>query len=106
PFPSTTLFRSRASLRPEEMRDCTLGILDEFDRRHAHARQEDSLRTSHEQTVCRMRAVLYEQLIAGDRDHHLPSRGELIRSRVLREDLWSHLHAADQVRPRALILAD
>ena len=36
-----------------------------------------------------MRAVLYEQLLAGDRDHRLPSRGELIRPRVLREDLWS-----------------
>src|SRR5207245_10934720 len=61
-----------APLRPKQMRDCTLGILDEFDGRHAQARQADSLRTSHEPTVCRMPAVLYESHIAGDGSYTPP----------------------------------
>ena len=32
-----------AALPADEMRDDTLGILDEFDRRHAHAREKRSL---------------------------------------------------------------
>ena len=38
---------------------------------HAHAGQEDNLRTSDEQTVGWMRAVLDEHLIAGNGDHRL-----------------------------------
>ena len=48
-------------------------ILDELDRDLAQAGQELGLRTSHEQTVGRRRAVLHQQLVAGDRDDNLPS---------------------------------
>src|SRR5262245_52430051 len=53
-----------------------------------------------------MRTVIDEQLIAGHRYHHLTPRGELILSRVLCEDLRSDFHSADEVRTRALILAN
>src|SRR5438093_11389228 len=53
-----------------------------------------------------MGAVLYDQLIGGDRDHGLPPRPELVRSRILREDFWSNLHTADQMYARAFVIAD
>src|SRR5262245_35178507 len=53
-----------------------------------------------------MRTVIDEQLIAGHGYHRLAARGELVSSHVLCQDLRSDSHSANQVRPRALILAD
>ena len=62
-----------APARAGEVRDRALGILNELDGHFAHAGQESGLRARHEQLVSGIRIVLHNQLIAGDRDHDLPS---------------------------------
>src|SRR5262249_24760357 len=86
--------------------DDALRTLHELHRRHTYAPQEGCLRASYEQSICRMRTVLDEQLITGHRYHHLAARGDLILSCVLCKDVRSDFHSADEVCTRALILAN